>query len=206
MQIPCPACQSPMTVPSPAGVAVAAAPAAVHYAPTPPPPIEPAAPQAATCPNCGGAVAPRAILCIKCGTNLRTGQKMGRPGMPGVGVHALRAPAAPSVWYKTPYPYLGAYMLILAVTYLLAPGNPIMQLAFACTLLLFLFGTYVATAVFAFKDDGMGKGFLCLCIGIYAIYYVTKVSERQFLKVIYGIAFVLGLAAKFGAFDRVLEK
>ncbi len=97
-------------------------------------------------------------------------------------------------------------MLILAVSYLMAPGNPIMQLLFATALLLYLFGTWIATAVFAFKDDGMGKGFLCLCIGIYAVYYVAKVSERQFLKVIYGVGFVLGIAAKFGAFDRVFDK
>jgi hypothetical protein len=57
--------------------------------------------------------------------------------------------------------------------------------------------------VCAFKDDGMGKGFLCLCIGIYTVYYVLKESERPFLKVLYGIAVALGLAAKFGALDRL---
>jgi hypothetical protein len=145
-------------------------------------------------------------MCVKCGTNLKTGQKVSRPGMPGVAAATMRAPAGPSVWYKTPYPYLGAYMLALVVTYLLAPNNPVMGLAFIGLLLLFLLGTWIATAVFAFMDDGVGKGFLCLCIGIYAVYYVVKESERQFLKVIYGIAAVLGLALKFGAFDSVLAK
>jgi len=97
-------------------------------------------------------------------------------------------------------------MLLLIGSYLMAPGNPIMQLTFGVALLLFLFGSYIATAVCAFKDDGMGKGFLCLCIGIYAVYYVTKISERPFLKVLFGISAVLGLAAKFGAFNRVFEK
>lgn len=94
-------------------------------------------------------------------------------------------------------------MLLLVVTYFLAPSMPSMKLVFILALLLYWAGAYIAVAVCAFKDDGMGKGFLCLCIGIYAVYYVAKVSERPFLKVLYGIGFVLGLAAKFGALDRL---
>ncbi len=97
-------------------------------------------------------------------------------------------------------------MVLLVATYFMAPGNPVMALAFLALLLLYLVGIYITTAVFAFIDDGAGKGFLCLCIGIYAVYYVTKISERSYLKVLYGIAAVLGLAARFGAFDRAFGK
>lgn len=94
-------------------------------------------------------------------------------------------------------------MLVLVVTYLMAPNNPAMKITFLLILALYLFGAHIAVTVCAFKDDGMGKGFLCLCIGIYTVYYVLKESERPFLKVLYGIAFALGLAAKFGALDRL---
>jgi hypothetical protein len=205
MEIPCPTCQSKMTVPMPVG-ASAPAPAPALRTAAPPPPSIPAPPDMAaagpTCPSCGNSVAPRAIICVSCGTNLRTGQKMSRPG-DRVAPKPVKAPSAPSVWYKTPYPYLGVYMLLLVVTYFLAPSMPSMKLVFILALLLYWAGAYIAVAVCAFKDDGMGKGFLCLCIGIYAVYYVAKVSERPFLKVLYGIGFVLGLAAKFGALDRL---
>jgi len=142
-------------------------------------------------------------MCVKCGTNLKTGQKMARPGMPAAGIKPQRAPAGPSVWYKTVYPYLGAYLLLMAVTYLMAPGNPLMGLAFAGLFLLYIFAVHITTAVFAFKDDGVGKGFLCLCIGIYALYYVLKVSERSYLKVLYGVVAVLGLASRLGLFEHI---
>jgi hypothetical protein len=184
LEIPCPTCQVKMTVPTPVGApAMATAPAPVlRTAASAPPPMV-AAPEAAaagepTCPSCGNPVSPRAIMCVKCGTNLKTGQKMNIPGARPGARPAMRPPAAPSVWYKTPYPYLGLYMLLLVGTYFMSSGNPLMKLTFAVALLLYIVGSHIAVTVCAFKDDGMGKGFLCFCIGIYAVYYVFKVSER----------------------------
>jgi hypothetical protein len=213
MQIPCPACHSQMTVPAPAGfVAPPPAPALAMrsaesaIAPPPAPPSVAVASENPTCPNCGNEVSPRAIMCVKCGTNMKTGQKVSRPGMPGVGAKPQRAPAGPTVWYKTVYPYLGAYLLLMAITYLMAPGNPAMALVFIGLFLMYFFAVHIATAVFAFKDDGVGKGFLCLCIGIYAIYYVLKISERSYLKVLYSVIVVLGLASRFGLFEHIADK
>jgi len=145
-------------------------------------------------------------MCVKCGTNLKTGQKMGRPGMPAVSAKPQRAPAGPTIWYKTVYPYLGAYLLLMAVTYLMAPGNPAMTLVFIGLFLLYMLTVHIATSVFAFKDDGVGKGFLCLCIGIYALYYALKVTERSYLKVLYSVLALLGIASKFGLFEHITEK
>ena len=94
-------------------------------------------------------------------------------------------------------------MLLLVGSYLMASSMPAMKLTFIVALLLYLLGSHIAVTVCAFKDDGVGKGFLCFCIGIYAVYYVFKVSERPFLKVLYGISCVLWLAAKFCALDRL---
>jgi hypothetical protein len=137
-------------------------------------------------------------MCVKCGTNLKTGQKMNVPGRrPGPGPIVAPIHAVPSVWYKTPYPYLGAYLVVMVGLYFLGQSNPLMKIAFLLGLLFYLLGAHIAVTVCAFKDDGVGKGLLCFCIGIYAIYYVFKESERDFLKVIYGIACVLGLILKF---------
>jgi hypothetical protein len=126
--------------------------------------------------------------------------------MPGVGVKPQRAPAGPTIWYKTVYPYLGAYLLLMAVTYLMAPGNPGMALTFIGLFLLYFLTVHITTTVFAFKDDGVAKGFLCLCIGIYAIYYVLKVSERTYLKVLYSVLVVLGIASRLGLFEHIADK
>lgn len=200
MQIACPACHSSMIVPQPVG---AAAPALAQApglrisasAPPPPPPAPIGSSQTgATCPSCGNPVAPRAIVCVKCGTNLKTGQKM-RPGAQAVAAAAVSA--APTVWYKTAYPYVGAYMVLLAVLYFLGQSNPTMKLALVGAMALYVVAAHIVTTVCAFVDDGAGKGILCFCIGIYAIYYVFKESERPFLKVIVTAECLLGLALKF---------
>jgi len=94
----------------------------------------------------------------------------------------------------------------MAVTYLMAPGNPGMALTFIGLFLLYFLTVHITTTVFAFKDDGVAKGFLCLCIGIYAIYYVLKVSERTYLKVLYSVLVVLGIASRLGLFEHIADK
>ena len=94
-------------------------------------------------------------------------------------------------------------MALLVVSYFLAPSMLLMKIVFLLALGLYLIGSHITVTVYAFIDDGAGKGFLCLCIGIYTVYYVLKESERPFLKVLYTIAFLLGLAAKFGALDHL---
>jgi hypothetical protein len=199
MEIACPSCHAKMVVPgSISAPAPAPAPGLrMSASAPPPPPTPPPAPAATgrTCPSCGNPVAPAAIMCIKCGTNLRTGQKMTAPGRPGARVSAPAGAAGP--WYKTPYPYLGGYLVILAVLYFLGQSSPDMKLLFLLGLGLYLIGSHIIVTVFAFIDDGAFKGFLCLCIGIYTIYYVLKESQRGYLKVMYAIAFVIGLLVKF---------
>lgn len=136
-------------------------------------------------------------MCIKCGTNLRTGQKMGVPGRPGARPAAAAVAAGPTVWYKTAYPYVGGYMVLLAVLYFVGQGNPIMKLVFFGAMLLYLIASHIITTVCAFMDDGAGKGMLCFCIGIYAIYYVFKVSQRDYLKIIVAAECIMALILKF---------
>ena len=145
-------------------------------------------------------------MCVKCGTNLKTGEKVNRPGMRTPGARPVTAPAAPSVWYKTPYPYLGGYFGILAILYFLGNTEPLMKFACLVGLLLYLVAAKIIVTVFAFKDDGIGKGFLCLCIEIYTIYYVFKESERSLAKLLYGIACVLGLLLKFNLLNFEIKE
>lgn len=199
MQIACPACHSNMVVPQPVGAsapAMAQAPAPMQApglrisASAPPPPPAPAigsTETGRTCPSCGNAVAPRAIVCVKCGTNLQTGQKM-RPG--AVRPAAVAVAAGPTVWYKTAYPYVGAYFAMIALLYFLGGGFRLLCLL---GIILYCVAVKIIITVFAFKDDGAGAGFLCLCFDFYTMRYVFKQSERPLSKVLYGSAWALGL-------------
>lgn len=196
LEIACPACHSKMVVPQPVGAAapaLAQAPGLRVSASAPPPP--PPAPMDAavggkTCPSCGNPVAPAAIMCIKCGTNLRTGQKMMAPGRPGARPAIAAAAAGPTVWYKTAYPYVGAYFALIALLYFLGGGFRLLCLL---GIILYFIAVKIVITVFAFKDDGAGKGFLCLCFDFYTMRYVFNQSGRPLSKVLYASAWALGL-------------
>lgn len=86
----------------PAAKAAASAPAAAPSASHPPSAVpakpEPALPAGVaagpTCPSCGAAMAEKAVLCIACGFNRSTGQKVARAGA-AVETDDAAAPAAP---------------------------------------------------------------------------------------------------------------
>jgi hypothetical protein len=203
MQINCPACNGGLVVPgtAPALVPVpvpasapapvtASGPATLRRQPSAPA----QSPTASGCPSCGAALGKGAVLCTNCGYNMATGQRTvaGRPA-------ALGRPTAPSYdvpWYKTPYPYLGAFAAILGLLYFLGRSNPPIMLGFYGLSLLYIVGAKITATVFAFKE-GVGTGFLTLCIEIYTIYFVFKVSDNDLLKLIYGVAIVLGLCLRF---------
>ncbi len=134
-----------------------------------------------------------AILCTQCGYNKATGRKpsVGAPGAAG----KARA-AARDEWYLKPYPYLGVLAVVLGVLYFLGRENPLMMLAFIGVVAIYYFAVWIVVLVVAFKDN-VGTGFLTLCIPFYAIYFVFKVQESDTLKVLYGVAVLLGFLIKF---------
>jgi hypothetical protein len=201
VQINCPACNGAMMVPG----TPAPAPAPTQYsAPPPPPPPpppqssvsiqRPAAAGGGVCPSCGAGLARGAVLCTQCGYNLVTKQRMvaGRPAAMGKAM----APAESNAWYKSPYPYVGALLAVLAVLYYLGRENPVMMLAFLGVSAIYYLIVFVMVLVAAFQD-GVGTGFMTLCIPFYAVYFVFKVHDNDTLKVLYGVAFLLGLIFRF---------
>ena len=198
MEINCPMCATRIVVP---GTPVPVPAMAMAQAPAPPPPMQTrlatstSAPATSGCPSCGVALPRGAVLCTRCGYNLATGQRTvaGRPAPRG----KPTVPKGDTVWYKTSYPYLGAFAAVLLVLYLLGrQGGGEMNVpmaAFVGLVLLYALGVWITTAVFAFKDS-VGKGFLCLCIGIYAIYWVYKESDNNFLKAANGLLLLLWIA------------
>jgi len=110
-----------------------------------------------------------------------------------MGKHSVAAAVGASKWYATPYPYIGFVAVVLAALYFLGLSNPVFKLGFAVLALLYLVACHITVLVFAFKDSVV-KGFLCLCIGIYAVYWVYVESENSFLKAAYGVNLLITLA------------
>ena len=195
-QISCPACNGSMMVP---GDATAPSPvplSAQTHAPPPPPPEPVAAPRAGSsgCPSCGNALPRGAVLCTQCGYNLITKKRIvaGKPA-------ALGKPKTDQwevPWYKTAYPYIGLVVVILGILYFLGRENPAMKLAFLGVAGLYVLTAHIIVVVAAFKE-GVGTGFLTLCIPFFALYFVFKTSESDMLKLLYGFAVLINIALKF---------
>lgn len=202
LQINCPSCNGSLIVPAdPAVSAPASAPAPAparlsirsSASAAAPPPLSGAAPAAAGsgCPSCGVALPRGAVLCTHCGYNLVTRQRTvaGRPAALG----KPRAPSGDAPWYKTAYPYLGVVVLLLGIFYLLGRSNPVFFLGFLVVALLYMLTTSILVLVAAFRE-GVGTGFLTLCLPFYAFYFVFKVNENDTLKILYGFNVLLGLS------------
>jgi hypothetical protein len=175
MQINCPACNGTLIVP---GAPMAA-----------PPPVSAvsSAVAASACPGCAAPVTPATVICMNCGFNLRTGQRV-----------ATKKSSDPysTAWYKTPLPYLGALIVVLGLLYWLGQSNPPMMLAFIGIAALYSFAIHLAVIVVAFKEDGAGAGFMTMCIPFYALYYVMQ-DDHPNLKILYPVALGLNLAIRF---------
>jgi DNA-directed RNA polymerase subunit RPC12/RpoP len=177
MEISCPACNARMVVPG--------RPVAI---PPPPPAVAGTA-----CPSCGARLAPGAMLCTSCGYNVRTGQRL--PPRPVASKPAARPAAAPhgADWFRTPYPYLAMFVAGMSVLFFFARSNEAALLPYLGVSVLYVFTVHIVVLVCAFRAS-IGQGFLCLCIPIYAVYFVFKQSESSMLMAFYAVAILLELS------------
>jgi hypothetical protein len=192
LQINCPACSAPMTVPALAAPAPLPVPRSAYAAPMP----VPSGPAVSSggCPSCGNALPRGAVICTRCGYNLATKTRTvaGRAVPPGTAM----APKTDAPWYKTAPPYIIAVVLVLGGLYMAGRNSPPMMLAFVAILAVYCLGVHILVVVAAFQE-GMGQGFLTLCIPLYALYYVYKVSESSTLQLLYSSAVVINIILRF---------
>lgn len=132
-------------------------------------------------------------MCTHCGYNLATGQRLVAGRLAPLGKPQLRAGV--NAWHLTPYPYLGALAVVLAACYLLGKQNPTMMLAFVGVAALYSLAIHLIVVVAGFRE-GVGTGFLALCIPFYALYFVFKVHENDTLKLLYAVAVLLNIVLR----------
>lgn len=124
-------------------------------------------------------------MCIKCGTNLRTGQKMAAPGRPG----AVRPVAGPVPWYKNADVYSGAVLAIFVLLYGSAWLSPMGKLAYLGFWVLLSLAAFIMVLVAAFQDS-VGTGFLTLCVPFYVFYFVYAKCDSKLVKSMYSLAII----------------
>lgn len=129
-------------------------------------------------------------MCTKCGYNTATRQRTGAGRKVAPGRPAAARPEGVAGWFKTIYPYLALVVILMGVLALLSRSIPELKLAYIAFALLFGLVVQIWLLVVAFKDSIM-KGILCMCIGIYALYYLLKECESTPLKVAYAVSALL---------------
>ena len=133
-----------------------------------------------------------AVLCTNCGYNTVTRQRTvaGRPAALG----RPRAPSGEAPWYLTPWPYIGAVVLLIGVFYFLGRQNSVFYGGIAAVIGLFMLTTSILVLVAAFQDS-VATGFMTMCIPFYVLYFVFKVNDNDTLKVLYGFNILMYLVA-----------
>ena len=113
---------------------------------------------------------------------------------------AAMAPSGETPWYKTAYPYIGVFVLVLGLLYYGGKTNRGLMLIFIAVLALYCLGVHILVVISGFKES-VGTGFLTLCLPFYAIYYVFKVSENPTLQALYSAAVIINIILRFLPFD-----
>jgi hypothetical protein len=125
-------------------------------------------------------------MCIKCGVNLRTGQKMTSPGGRPGAVRPMAAARGPVPWYKNENVYSGVVLAILVLLYGSAWLSPLGGLAYSAFALIvgLVGGLLILIAAF---QESVGTGFLTLCVPFYALYFIFAQCENKLAKAIWSL-------------------
>ncbi|MHC4948359.1 MAG: hypothetical protein ACYTG1_08865 [Planctomycetota bacterium] len=167
-------------------------------------PAAPADPGAAdagggACPGCGAPLGEGAVLCTSCGYDVQAGgqletkkrraKRAAGEGGGGGAVALLKSP-------------LGVGALVLVVFGgLLAFGTTSEQAALAYFGVDGVFGFVVGITVlvFAFRE-GIGQGFLTLCVPFYVLYFIFAVCDNGYVRILF-LASIVTRIAGFAMFS-----
>ena len=145
-----------------------------------PPLAPPLAAAAGQCPSCGAALARGKVICNRCDFNLATGKHMTKVR------RSAQSDAEPGElrWYTTPYPYIGAALLVLAIFDFLGRNNSTLKFSSVVFTLAYLVAVSLLVLRSA-KDDGLVHALLIVLFPPYALFYVCAVNKDKSLIVLW---------------------
>ena len=141
------------------------------------------------CPSCGSGMESSAIICTSCGYNMQTGTQL-----------AVKKIKGPKTKRETP-PILAMalspiavglaigliYVLLFALSQQGDAENGAM--IFSAWHLPFVLCVSIFVLVIAFME-GIGTGFLTMCLPFYVLYFIYGVTENRYAKVLFTIYLV----------------
>lgn len=92
----------------------------------------------------------------------------------------------------------------MGLFFFLGRENPPMMLGFVGVAIFYVLAVHIVTTIHAFQNEGVGTGFLTLCLPFYALYYVFKVADSDTLKVLYGFSILINIGVRVLA--KVLQQ
>ena len=144
-----------------------------------------------TCTSCGNPMADSDVICMNCGFNTKSGLAMP--------VKVKKAPRDGSstsekatAMLRSPFIVSMAIMVIIGTLLVIvyASGSVEVALALALFVSVFLIATTIFVLVLAFME-GVGQGFLTLCIPFYIIYFVFFVTDNQWARWLFVVSLVI---------------
>jgi hypothetical protein len=137
------------------------------------------------CPGCGAGLNPQAVLCVNCGFNRQTGQKLAtqtpKPIRERRSVHVNITPGTLAV----------GLLALYAILYAAALFNPALYLLYAGIAMLGSLASLICLIVWAFQDGHTVWAILGIispfvpCVPLINLYYVFAVTERGHLTALY---------------------
>jgi len=152
-----------------------------------------------SCPACHEPMAVEAVVCMSCGFNRQSGQRVAtrvdRPVVRGSGAFGERGFELPAVLYQ-PWIAGAVPLLVFGVLYCLAWTTPETVGVYEIVVNVFGFVLTACVLVSAFHE-GIGTGLLCLCLPFYILYFVYFRVDSTHLVYAYTVALVANLASLF---------
>jgi hypothetical protein len=120
------------------------------------------------------------VICNRCDFNLATGKHMTKVR------RSAQSHAEPGEdrWYTTPYPYIGAALLVLVTFDFLGRNNSSLKFGSVVFTLAYLVAVSVLVLRSA-KDDGLVHALLIFLFPPYALFYVCAVNKDKSLIILW---------------------
>ncbi len=143
------------------------------------------------CPSCRHPMPAGAVLCMRCGYNRQLGTRMGTAGAAQAetgGGFSFGALGGAGAIFKQPWLMGAIPAVFFLILFAMAKSNENFALVYLAAQGIFGLVVTVCVLIKAFCQ-GVGTGFLCLCVPCYAIYFVfSEQNDSVLLKWAYGAA------------------
>jgi hypothetical protein len=156
------------------------------------------------CPGCNQPLPNDAVICMQCGYNLQTGQRLAVEQVTAKKPGALSGSDATGL-LTNPVAISLALLAGFGVFAALSWGDPNLTVGYIIANALFSLAVGILVLIAAFRES-IGQGFLTLCVPCYALYFVYGVCDSKWIRALFGVSIatqVLGFMLQMQVRDEL---